>query len=79
MKAYLIITGAVFGLLGLMHLVRAIEERARMAADPGYFFGMAESGWLVVGLLAPEAEFRTGVTGLVNYFRTHQGGNSTCS
>jgi aspartate/methionine/tyrosine aminotransferase len=47
--------------------------------QPGYFFGMAESGWLVVGLLAPEAEFRTGVTGLVNYFRTHQGGNSTCS
>ncbi|MGD0630553.1 MAG: pyridoxal phosphate-dependent aminotransferase [Terracidiphilus sp.] len=45
--------------------------------QPGYFFGMAESGWLVVSLLTPEAEFRTGVTGLVDYFRTHQGGNST--
>jgi aspartate/methionine/tyrosine aminotransferase len=29
--------------------------------QPGYFFGMAESGWLVVSLLAPEAEFRTGI------------------
>jgi len=47
--------------------------------QPGYFFGMAESGWLVVSLLAPVLEFRTGVTGLVNYFQTHQGGNSTRS
>jgi aspartate/methionine/tyrosine aminotransferase len=44
---------------------------------PGYFFGMAESGWLVVSLLAPEAEFSTGVTTLVNYLRTHQGSNMT--
>jgi alanine-synthesizing transaminase len=47
--------------------------------QPGYFFGMAESGWLVVSLLARVTEFRTGVTGLVNYFRTHQGGNSSNS
>ena len=32
---------------------------------PGYFFGMPESGWLVVSLLVPEAEFRTGVALLV--------------
>jgi len=44
---------------------------------PGYFFGMAESGWLVVSLLATEAEFSTGVTGLIAYLETHQGGNST--
>jgi alanine-synthesizing transaminase len=31
---------------------------------PGYFFGMAESGWLVVSLLGPEAEFSRGVAGL---------------
>jgi aspartate/methionine/tyrosine aminotransferase len=43
--------------------------------QPGYFFGMAESGWLVVSLLGREAEFSTGVTGLVDYLRTHQGGN----
>ena len=34
---------------------------------PGYFFGMAEAGWLVVSLLGPEAEFSTGVTRLLNY------------
>jgi alanine-synthesizing transaminase len=45
--------------------------------QPGYFFGMAESGWLVVSLLGPGEEFSTGVTILVNYFHTHQGGNST--
>jgi len=44
---------------------------------PGYFFGMPESGWLVLSLLAESQEFRTGVTMLVNYLRTHQGGNST--
>jgi len=38
---------------------------------PGYFFGMADSGWLVVSLLGQEAEFRQGVTGLVNYLGTH--------
>jgi aspartate/methionine/tyrosine aminotransferase len=35
---------------------------------PGYFFGMAESGWLVVSLLGPEGEFKAGVAGLVDYF-----------
>jgi alanine-synthesizing transaminase len=43
---------------------------------PGYFFGMAESGWLVVSLLGPEEEFRAGVTSLVDYLRTHQGSNN---
>jgi len=42
--------------------------------QPGYFFGMPESGWLVVSLLAESTEFSTGVTLLVNYLRTHQGG-----
>jgi aspartate/methionine/tyrosine aminotransferase len=45
--------------------------------QPGYFFGMPESGWLVVSLLGPKQEFSTGVAALINYFRTHQGGNST--
>src|SRR5580698_2024056 len=47
--------------------------------QPGYFFGMPVSGWLVVSLLGPLDEFGMGVTGLVNYFHTHQGGNSTFS
>jgi len=44
---------------------------------PGYFFGMAESGWLVVSLLGPKQEFRAGVTGLVAYLATHQGSNNS--
>jgi alanine-synthesizing transaminase len=43
---------------------------------PGYFFGMEETGWLVVSLLAPVEEFRTGARVLVNYFRTNQGNNN---
>jgi len=43
---------------------------------PGYFFGMEESGWLVVSLLERIEEFRTGVEVLVNYLRTHQGDNN---
>ena len=46
---------------------------------PGYFFGMAESGWLVVSLLGEAAEFSTGATKIVDYFRTHQGSNMTRS
>jgi alanine-synthesizing transaminase len=42
---------------------------------PGYFFGFAESGWLVVSLLGMEREFSTGVAWLVNYLRTNQAGN----
>jgi aspartate/methionine/tyrosine aminotransferase len=45
--------------------------------QPGYLFGMAESGWLVISLLAPEEEFSTGVTRMVDYLRMHQGSNST--
>ena len=43
---------------------------------PGYFFGMGESGWLVVSLLGSVEEFRTGVQVIVDYFRTHQGDNN---
>ncbi|HEY2471939.1 MAG TPA: pyridoxal phosphate-dependent aminotransferase [Terracidiphilus sp.] len=43
---------------------------------PGYFFGMEESGWLVVSLLGGVEEFRTGLEGIVNYFRTHQRDNN---
>lgn len=43
---------------------------------PGYFFGMEESGWLVVSLLGPVEEFGTGLTAIVNYFRTNQPHNN---
>ena len=44
---------------------------------PGYFFGMAESGWLVLSLLPPVAEFSNGVTILINYLAKNQGSNIT--
>lgn len=46
---------------------------------PGYFFGMPESGWLVVSLLPPESEFRAGVTTLVDFLSTHQGSNKSAA
>jgi len=45
----------------------ALLERG-VWVHPGYFFGMPESGWLVVSLLAPGAEFTAGVAALVEYF-----------
>ena len=36
MKAYVITTGAVFGLLALAHVLRMIAEDARLATDPFY-------------------------------------------
>jgi alanine-synthesizing transaminase len=50
--------------------VRELLDRG-VWIHPGYFFGMPESGWLVVSLLTPEAEFREGVTILLNYLSKH--------
>ena len=36
---------------------------------PGYFFGMSQSGWLVVSLLTPMHEFSTGLAVLLVYLR----------
>jgi len=43
---------------------------------PGYFFGLPESGWLVVSLLGPEREFNAGVARLVDYLEAYQGSNN---
>jgi aspartate/methionine/tyrosine aminotransferase len=45
--------------------VLALLERG-VWVHPGYFFGMPQSGWLVVSLLGPEEEFRSGVIRLVD-------------
>jgi aspartate/methionine/tyrosine aminotransferase len=42
---------------------------------PGYFFGLPESGWLVLSLLGYEREFGAGLITITDYFRTNQGGN----
>jgi aspartate/methionine/tyrosine aminotransferase len=56
--------------------VLALLERG-VWVHPGYFFGMAESGWLVVSLLAPEAEFSNGVAIMIDYLGTNHGRNVT--
>ena len=56
--------------------VTALELLERgVWVHPGYFFGMGESGWLVLSLLGPRLEFSTGVTEMIAYLGTHQGGN----
>jgi hypothetical protein len=37
MKAYLITTGVLFGLLALAHLVRTVAESSRLASQPGFW------------------------------------------
>lgn len=39
---------------------------------PGYFFGMGESGWLVISLLARSDEFAAGVSVLMSYLLCNQ-------
>ncbi len=46
MKAYVMTTGAVFGLLTLAHLWRAIEEGPRLATDPWYVLITVAAGAL---------------------------------
>ncbi len=50
MKAYLIITGAIFALMALMHLMRAVAEWHSLATNPSYFLGMAALGVLAAAL-----------------------------
>ncbi len=50
MKAYLIITGSIFGLMALLHVWRAIAERHQLTTDPAYFLGMTAIGLLAAGL-----------------------------
>jgi aspartate/methionine/tyrosine aminotransferase len=57
--------------------VLALLERG-VWVHPGYFFGMPESGWLVVSLLAPEAEFSNGVAIMIDYLGTNHGRNKKC-
>jgi alanine-synthesizing transaminase len=38
---------------------------------PGYFFGMPDSGWLVVSLLARQDEFAAGIAAAIDYLSNH--------
>jgi hypothetical protein len=50
MKAYLIITGTLFGLMAVMHLVRAIDEYPALFTNPWYFLGMTGLGAVAAAL-----------------------------
>ena len=48
MKAYLLVTGSLFGLAGVMHLVRLFVERGHsLAVDP--LFLLANIGFFLIG------------------------------
>jgi len=49
-KAYLVITGTLFGLIAVLRLLRAIAEWHLLATDPWYFLGMAGLGVLAAAL-----------------------------
>jgi aspartate/methionine/tyrosine aminotransferase len=44
---------------------------------PGYFFGLPQSGWLVLSLLPPAPEFSNGVAIMIDYLGTNHGRNIT--
>jgi len=46
MKAYVMITGAVFGLLTLVHILRIIVEGLHLAKDPLYVLITVATGGL---------------------------------
>ena len=58
------------------HAVRELLDRG-VWVHPGHFFGMPETGWLVLSLLAPEAEFKAGVTTLVDYLNKNHNSHET--
>lgn len=50
MKTYLATTGTIFGLLAVMHVLRAIDERASLSTNPVEFFSMAALGLVAAAL-----------------------------
>jgi hypothetical protein len=50
MKAYLITTGLIFGLIAVLHLLRDITERARLATDTGHYLFEAALGLVAAAL-----------------------------
>ena len=52
MKAYLITTGSIFGLIVFMHLLRSIAEWHLLTTDPWSFLAMAALGIVAAALSA---------------------------
>jgi predicted enzyme related to lactoylglutathione lyase len=49
-KAYLLATATLFGLMAMMHFLRNIAEWRLLATDPWYFLGMAALGVVAAAL-----------------------------
>jgi hypothetical protein len=49
-KAYLITTGGLFGLIAVAHLLRTIAEWARLTADPWFYLEGPDLGLVAVAL-----------------------------
>jgi len=50
MKAYLITTGLIFGLIAVLHLLRDITERSRLMTDTGPYLAEAALGLVAAAL-----------------------------
>jgi hypothetical protein len=50
MKAYLVTTGFIFALISLLHLLKDLTERARLATDTGHYLFEAALGLLAAAL-----------------------------
>jgi hypothetical protein len=49
-KAYLITTGMIFGLIAILHLLRDITERSRLTTDPWTYLAEAALGVVAAAL-----------------------------
>jgi hypothetical protein len=52
MKAYLVTTGTIFGLIAVLHLWRSIEEWTLFATEPWHYVIMSALGALAAALSA---------------------------
>jgi hypothetical protein len=52
MKAYLVVTGTVFGLIALMHLLKSINDWPTVTTDPWGYVGMSALGVVAAALSA---------------------------
>ncbi len=50
MKAYLIITGSLFGLMAFLHVWKAIDEWHQLTSHPAYFVSMVALGGVAAAL-----------------------------
>ena len=50
MKAYLFTTGAIFGLIAIMHALKSVQDWPMLRTNPGEFLPMAALGVLAAGL-----------------------------